>query len=279
MGWLICFASIFANAQEFKEHINKEFTLQSAAGSNVFALYNINGPIKVEGYSGDKVIIDVDKTISANTESALQTGKQEFKVAFDQNKDSIIVYIAEPYDSRPHNHRRGEWHEKEIDYNYKLNFVVKVPTGMNICVSTINEGTVSVKDISGTLDVHNINGAIDIKNAKGTTHASTINGDLTVNYLNVPPDESSYYTLNGTLTATYPAEFSGDLEFKSMNGEFFTDFKDVDIMPARVVKNQKKDGETTLYKLDKNTSVRIGTGGKLFKFETLNGNIYIKKQL
>jgi hypothetical protein len=49
-------------------------------------------------------------------------------------------------------------------------------------------------------------------------------------------------------------------------------------MPGKVVKTQSKGSNGTVYKLSKNSDVRIGAGGKTFKFETLNGNIYIKKQ-
>jgi hypothetical protein len=49
-------------------------------------------------------------------------------------------------------------------------------------------------------------------------------------------------------------------------------------MPSKVITTQSKNNKGTTYKLSKNSDVRIGSGGKLFKFETLNGDIYIKKQ-
>jgi hypothetical protein len=63
-----------------------------------------------------------------------------------------------------------------------------------------------------------------------------------------------------------------------MNGEFYTDFQNVQVMPSRVTKSENKSGSGTTYKLSKNSDIRFGTGGKTFKFETLNGNVYIKKQ-
>jgi hypothetical protein len=80
------------------------------------------------------------------------------------------------------------------------------------------------------------------------------------------------------LEVTYPGNLAADLEFKSMNGQFYTDFPDAEVLPTKVSKTESKNGSGTTYKLSKNNSVRIGAGGKLFKFETLNGNIYIKKQ-
>jgi hypothetical protein len=277
-GTIFSCAQLTASAQEFKEHISKTFPLQKPAASSVLLIYNISGSIKVEGYSGDQVVMEIDKTISADNQQDLETGKKEFMLGFDQKQDSITAYIAEPYDSRPHRHWHSGDDDRRIEYEYKLEFVVKVPFNMNLHVSTVNDGDVTVKGVGGTLGVYNVNGAIDISDAKGQTTAHTVNGGVTVSYRETPPEASSYYTVNGELRITYPAGMSADLQFKSLNGEFYTDFPNAEILPAKVVKSQEKRGGGTVYKLNKNMEVRIGSGGKLFKFETLNGNIYIKKQ-
>jgi len=271
---LLCLAG--AEAQEYKEHIQKEFPVTAAAAGHV-VIYNLNGPIKVEGYGGDKVEIGIDKVITADDSDRLNKGKAEFKLGFDQHADSITVYIAEPFDTRPH--KWVGWDgDRNIEYDFQLSFTVRVPYAMNVKVSTVNRGDIVVQDVSGALDVNNVNGPITIKNAKGETRAHTINGDLTVNYLDMPPMGSDYYTLNGTLTVTYPASMSGICQFKSMNGSFYTDFPDFEILPAQVTKNEQQTGKGVMYKLNVAKRIKIGNGGKLFKFETMNGDIYIKKQ-
>src|ERR1700759_4007264 len=100
----LCCACLNAKAQEFKEHVSKEFTLSKDAGSMVVSVYNVDGPVRVEGYSGNKVVMEIDKTISAETTAGLETGKKEFRLEFEQNADSITAYIAEPFDSRPKHH-------------------------------------------------------------------------------------------------------------------------------------------------------------------------------
>lgn len=276
-GLVLCCAQ--TKAQEFKEHISKQFTPQHAANATTMVIYNLQGSIKVEGYDGDKVLMEIDKTITAKNNDVLEQGKKEVELGFDQKADTIIAYTAEPYDTRPHEWRNDDWNNRRrIEYQVTLEYVVKVPYSMNIHVSTVNKGEVVVSDVAGVLSVHNVNGAITIKNAKNTTTARTINGNLTVNYLTIPPDNSSYYTLNGTLSVTYPAGLSADLSFKSMNGGFYTDFDNVQVMPARVTKTVQKTEDGTIYKINKDSDIRIGNGGKTFKFETLNGNVYIKKQ-
>ncbi|MVM33044.1 hypothetical protein GO755_23590 [Spirosoma sp. HMF4905] len=279
-GLVLSCAQTPATAQEFKEHVSKEFTVSKAA-TGALAIYNVNGFIKVEGYSGDKVVIEVDKSITAKNNEDLEIGKKEFQLQFGQQGDSIVAYIAEPFDSRPRRSRnRNNWNnnDRDVDYDFTLNFTVKVPNQMNLVVSTVNRGNVTVKDVNGTLRARNVNGAITLTNIKGTTDAHTINGNLDVDYVANPPENSSYYTLNGNINVSYPANLSADLQFKTFQGKFFTDFPNTEVLPVQAIKTTEHNGEGTVYKLNKNIAIRIGNGGKTFKFETFNGSIYIKKQ-
>jgi hypothetical protein len=276
-GMLLSCAPTKAQQPEFKERINREFTLTGSAGASTLVIYNINGFIHVEGTSGSKVSMEVDKRLTAKTPQALEVGKQEFKLALEQVGDTIFAYIAEPFDTRPSRERRN-WDRKELGYDFTLDFTVKVPRKMNLNVSTINRGDVVVKDVAGALRVRNINGAIGLTNASGLTDAHTINGNLEATYTGAPADASTYYTLNGDIKVSYPANLSADLQFKSFQGEFYTDFPEAEVLPTKVVKNQEQRGDKTVYKLNRNTSVRIGTGGRNLRFETFNGNVYIKKQ-
>ena len=264
-------------AQNFKEQISKEFALKGEAANAVLLIYNINGFIRVEGYNGDKVILEIDKTISADDNAALEKGKQEFKLGFDQHEDSITAYIAEPFDSRPHYH----WYNndtRKIEYDFNVDFTVKVPNSMNLRVSTVNEGEITISNVWGSLSVNNVNAGITITDAKGTTLANTVNGPISINYLSNPPEQSSYYTINGDIRVTYKTDLSADLQFNSMHGEFYTDFTNTEVLPATVTRTEKKNDGKMVYKINKINRVRFGKGGKLFKFETLNGDVYIKKQ-
>ncbi|GAB2777617.1 hypothetical protein GCM10027275_20960 [Rhabdobacter roseus] len=266
-----------AQNQKFSERVRQEFTLVGTAGASTLVIYNINGFIRVEGTSGSTVSLEAHKQLTAKDQLGLDKGKQEFKLGFEQRGDTIFAYLAEPYDSRPSRERR-DWGRDKLEYDFTVDFTVKVPRAMNLNVSTINRGDVTVKDVSGSLRVRNINGAIGLTNASGLTDAHTINGNLEATYASTPADASAYYTLNGDIKVSYPASLSADLQFKSFQGEFYTDFPQAETLPAQVVKNKEKRGDKTVYKLNKTTAVRIGNGGKTLRFETFNGNVYIKKQ-
>lgn len=277
-GLALSCAQSVAQSPEHTERISKEFALPNAAAASVLVIHNINGFIKVEGTTGDKVSLDVNKRITAKTTEVLEEGKKDFKLQFEQRGDTIIAYIAEPFDSRPNQNKWRGHNDKRIGYDFTLDFTVKVPRAMNLRVSTVNRGDVSVTDVAGNLKVNNVNGAIALTNVRGAADVHTINGNVDINYVGSPPDKSSYYTLNGNIRVSYPANLSADLQFKTFQGEFYTDFPEMEILPAQVTKNQEQKDGKTVYKLNKITAIRIGKGGKNLRFETFNGNVYIKKQ-
>lgn len=276
-GAMLCCALSPAQELEHKEHIRKEFAVNGQASANVLAIYNINGAIRLEGYDGDKVVLEVDKKITAKTQDVLDRGKQEFQLEITQHADSVIAYIANPFDSRPNRGQRNR-EDNPIRYHFELDFTVKVPRSLNLHVSTVNGGDISVRDVAGSLGVHNVNGAIRVVNAKGPSVMRTINGNVEVNYLTVPPGECDFKTLNGDIKVSYPAALAVDCWFKTFNGDFFTDFPTVAHLPAKVVKNAENRDNKTVYKLSTETLIRIGDGGPTYRFETFNGNIYLKKQ-
>lgn len=255
----------------FSENIAKKFTVNP---NSTLALYNLLGDVTVEGYEGNNIQIEIKKTIYAETQALVEEGKRDFKLNFEDKADSLIVFISEPFNTLPNirhvNHRR-------IDYNVKLDFIVRIPQGMNLRASTVNEGEMIVKNVSGKLHVNNVNGGIAIQNAQSATRAHTVNGNVEVTYLKNPAEPSSYHTINGDINVKYQGNLSADLTFKSMNGEYFTDFDNYQLMPSELEENKNKSGESTKYRVSSRSPIRIGSGGLKLKFETLNGDIYIKK--
>lgn len=265
-----------SNAQSSREHIRKEIALPSAPNNTVIEVYNLLGSVKVEGYSGDKVLLEIDKTISAKNKSDIELGEKEFELGVDTRQDTIVIYTKAPYDTRP-SRLNNSGKNNRIPYNIKLDYVIKVPQNVHLRLSTINDGKIEVSNVSGKLKVNNINGSINVNNAKNQTDLHTINGDIDVSYAVAPAASSSCHTLNGTINATYPEDLSADIKLKSMNGSFYTDFPNAEVAPQTVVKKNSSDSGTT-YKLNKDTHLKIGKGENKMNFETLNGSIYIKKK-
>ena len=159
-----------AQSQQAKEQITKEFTIAGTADKQVLALYNVFGSVAVRGYAGNKVLLEVTKTITAPDGKLLETGRKEVQLGFIQRHDSLIVYTAAPYDSRPHNeqwYRHNSQNQPEPRYRYTLDYTLTVPSQLNLHVSTVNGGKVTIEDVAGVLHAFNVNGAIAIRNAQG----------------------------------------------------------------------------------------------------------------
>lgn len=276
-----------AQDREATDKFNKEFALTGDVNRATLALYNINGSVTVQGYSGKSVVVEVTRHLKAPSAELLERGKKEAQPGFEQRGDSVLVYVAGPQDSRPQRRQNNGYNGRFSDnwtndrerpgYSYEFDFVVKVPASMEVRASTVNGGELKVQDVTGPLQARNVNGSVSITNAKDLLVAHTVNGKVNVSYAAAPTRPATYHTINGDITVSYPPNVSGDLYFKSMHGEMFTDFPKADVLPARVTTNQQREGQGTRYKLSKETAVRLGKGGMDFRFETINGNVTIKQ--
>lgn len=274
---LLAFFRQLAVAQEDKENIVKEFTFPNAGNNNVLYIENINGGVTVEGYSGNKVLVEVEKILKARNEEDLEKARKEVKLGIEQSGDSIKLYIDNPYvyrrkDGRIRYDFDNDWNQ---DYNYIFNYKVKVPHQTTLAVFTVNKGNITVANTIGRVHASNVNGSITLQQITGKTRANTINGDIKATYTAIPPENSDYKTLNGDIEISYPQNLSADLRFKTTNGEAYTDFAIAENLPVTLQKGNTHKGTT--YKLEGNSGIRIGKGGLQHSFEVFNGDITIKR--
>jgi DUF4097 and DUF4098 domain-containing protein YvlB len=276
---LLAFFRQLAVAQEDKENIVKEFSFPNSGPSNVLYIENINGSVAVEGYNGNKVIVEVEKTLKARNQEDLDKAKREVKLGVEQSGDSITLFIDNPYVYRRRNGRihydfDNDWNQ---DYTYVFNYKVKVPQQTTLAVFTVNKGNISVVNTQGRVQASNVNGSITLQQITGETKAHTVNGDIKATYITTPPRSSNYKTLNGNIEISYPENLSADLKFKTTNGEAYTDFAVAENLPVKMQKTDNTKSKGTTYKLEGNSGVRIGKGGPEHSFEVFNGDITVKK--
>jgi DUF4097 and DUF4098 domain-containing protein YvlB len=201
--------------------------------------------------------------------------------------DTLIVYVGGGcnhfgYRNNSRKHHSGwsyNWNCNDGDcnppYDYTFNFTVKVPNGINLEVSTVNDGNVSVENVKGRVKAENVNGAIKLSALAGQTYASTVNGDVDVDYTRNPNQDSRYYSLNGDINALFIKGLAANLTFKSFNGDLYTNVQQLEGLPAIIEKHQGSDG--TSLKIGGNR-YKIGSGGALLDFETFNGDVIVKEK-
>ena len=73
---------------------------------------------------------------------------------------------------------------------------------------------------------------------------------------------------------TFPANLSAELAFHTLQGDVFTDFDVVSLSaPPEVRSNRGRYVMNT----NRNSAFRVGAGGERHTFNTLNGDILVRK--
>lgn len=286
----LLFACTTAFAQQFKEKITKELVFEKKSDKNALMIANINGSITVEGYSGDKILVEVSKEIMAKTSERLEKGKQEIQLGIIDLADTLILYVKGTCSQFGLNNQRYHRNKREghgwnynwsgwgkdckEEFRYQMDFVVKVPYDINLSVSTINDGDISVSQVKGSVYADNINGGIKLTKISGATSVSSINGNLDLDYEQNPSAPCRYYALNGDINILFKKGLGASVSFESFNGEFFTNVEAIEAMPVQLEKKPRKDGVE--YKLGGNR-YKVGNGGVALDFETFNGDVFLKE--
>jgi hypothetical protein len=280
-------------AQSFSEKINKEFQFEKKTAASTLMILNINGFVRVESYAGDKVVVEVNKQIYAKTPERLEHGKSEIQLGVIDRADTIILYVEGICDNfgkvrgkNYRNNRYGGWGyswrnncqgcDNDRLYDWDMDFTIKVPAGINVLASTVNNGDVEVKNASAYSLAENVNGSIRMENISGSgTYASTINGDVDVDYSKNPNGECRYYSLNGDVNVLFQKGLAANVGFESFNGDLYTNFSNLESLPSVMERTDK--GKGVNFKLGA-SRFKIGSGGVFLDFETFNGNAYIKEK-
>ena len=283
------------NAQTFTDKITKELSFEKKGVENAVLVANINGDVKVTGYEGDKVIVEVTRTITAKTNERLEQGKKELQLGFIDRADTLLFYVEgachefgrDTRSKKNHNNWGShggwgyEWNNNgrgrncNPPYDYTLDFIIKVPASVNLILSTINNGDVVVENAKGALKVENVNGSIKLSKISREATATTVNGDVDIEYVTNPVKDCRFYSLNGDINAWFQKGLAANMSFESFNGDFFTNVDRLESLPVMVEKEQRANG--TKYKV-KGNRFKIGNGGVFLDFETFNGDVYLKEK-
>jgi DUF4097 and DUF4098 domain-containing protein YvlB len=281
--------STMVMAQAHHEKITKEFVFEKRSSANAIIVENINGDVKVVGYDGDKILLELDKSITAKTEARLETGKKELKLGVIDRADTVILYVEDGCNSFGKRNRNKDDDDQteqwgynwncnnhcHLSYDYKTSFLLKVPRGVNVVASTVNDGNIVIENVGGEVKADNVNGSISLTNISKSAEVSTINGDVDVDYSVNPLQECRFYTLNGDINAIFQKGLAANLSFESFNGDFYTNVNEIKPLPAQIQKAETGNG--IKYKVSGNR-YQVGQGGVSLDFETFNGNVYLKEK-
>jgi hypothetical protein len=260
----------FDMPEKEQETIRKSFTFSPGAAHKSLEIDNVFGSIEVVGGTSDQVQLVVNKTIRAQSKARLEEARKKVTLDITQEGDALRLYVNGPFrcESEHGVHFRGD-----LGYVVKMDFVLQIPRNIEIHLQTINAGHIRVRNVTGNFVVRNVNGEIEMQDIAGSGKASTVNGPVKVSFRENPAANSEFSTINGNVELRFQRNLSADFRFKTFNGGIYSDFP-VNSLPVKAVQEERRAAKV-IFRADRFTGGRIGSGGPEIKLENLNGDIRI----
>ena len=254
---------------EERETIQKSFSMAGVRHRSL-EIDNVWGSIEVVGTDSDQARLTVSKSIRAESKDKLEQARKEVTLDSSEQEGLLRFYVNGPFRC---NCDDGCGHREFDGYIVKMDFQLQVPHDLDIKLKTVNEGRVLVRDTNGKFLVRNVNGDVEMDNISGSGTARAVNGPVKVSFRQNPREASDFQTVNGAVELRFVRDLSADFRFKTFNGSIYSDFP-VAALPVRAIQEEHR-GAKVVYRADRYTGVRIGSGGPEIKVENLNGDIRI----
>ncbi len=242
----------------------------------------VTGSIKVVGYDGKDVMVEAiamdDKKRRNNNENHNSNQNSNEKGnGIGAGMRKINTEAGFEITAKESNNQVNVSVDK---VNMQIDLSIKVPRKFALKISAVNEGDVTVENVSGNIETRNVNGNIYLKNVSGAVSANTTNGDVIVNLLEVNPNTPmAFTTFNENVDVTFPANIKANIKVKSDQGDVYSDFDiDIDKNPKKIDVTASKEKGMYKIKKDEWTYGKINGGGAEILMKTFNGNVYIRKK-
>ena len=272
--------TLLVRGQSQTEMVKKTFTVQNEKDT-WFAVCNIEGNIEVEVHDLNTIEIELEKTVSGK-QPAIDKASKDIKLDFQQGDGFVTAKFSTPNNKLEQKDDPlacgWDWNQdrQHVDYRLRLDYKVKVPKNVSVKISTVNNSDLYINGVKGEIYANNVNGDISLIDVESNTKASTVNGKIEVNYLQMPTDFADFKTVNGEIEVFTPQSSGATFSFDTQWGEVYSDLDFTEKLSPTMVSNEGKRGGTK-YRMQNTNSYQVGTGGPKFSFKTLNGNIMLRK--
>ena len=222
----------------------------------------MNGDIHVTGTT----VKDVNIKISSDQKKVEESSKNGLKripnssFGLTAQEDNNTVSVSTDFSNK----------------NVKLE--IQVPVNFNLRLKAIDNGDISVQNVTGEIEVNHVNGGISLVDVSGSAVVNTTNGDIKANLSKVTENAPmSFTTFNGNVDVTLPASVKASVKMKSDMGELFTDF-DMDMKKSTPKQENKIEDGVYRVSIDKWITGDINGGGPEMTFKNFQGDIIIRKK-
>ena len=161
-----------------------------------------------------------------------------------------------------------------------VNFTVRLPAGVRIEASGVSadvhvtgatagvsansvSGDVVLADVAGDINLNSVSGDVQVRGATtGSIKANSVSGDveIVVDQLSGTGD-LEFSTVSGDVEITLPASLDATVRMTTLSGDLTSDF------PLTTQGERQR----------RNVEARIGAGGRLLRFNSVSGNVTLRR--
>ena len=236
----------------------------------VVTVKNIIGPIHVIGHDANRVEMRAKETVRGDLQADIERARAEMQLRTESEPGRVAIRVRHIGDDDNDGRRNWGWDNYSIEYDIE----VRVPRGATLDIATVNDGDVTVEDVNGEFELRNVNGGVQLVRAGGSGTINTVNGNVKAVFARAPSEPTSFHTVNGELDVTFPKNLSAELAFHTMQGDVYTDF---DVESLSAPPEIRRDRGRYMLNTNRNSAFRVGAGGERHSFNTLNGDIFVRK--
>jgi hypothetical protein len=171
-----------------------------------FAIANVNGNVRVEGWEREEVLIRAAKSAVAGSRLDLE----RVQIIVEHEPGAVRVRTEYPDDD---------------GVEVRVSFTVRVPYRVLLeAVETVN-GSVTVRGVEGQGKLRSVNGNVEVFDSAGSFAARTTNGNIRMELQEFAAAAAamSLETVNGSVILALPAETHAVLDVSSKNGDFHSE--------------------------------------------------------
>ena len=220
-------------------------------------LRNLNGPVRVERGSGREVEVTADRTTRRGNPQAVR-----FEARRADDGQGMVVcavwYDGSCGEDGYRSGRNSDWNRRD---EVSVAFVVRVPQGVRLDVSTVNGG-LEIRGASSEVVARTTNGPVRAESSGGPVSARTTNGPIHARMTRVgDARDLDFATTNGSVVVEMPDDLGAEVTMSTTNGSVSTEF------PATV------QGRINPRRM----TIRLGDGSRRVRLQTTNGNVELRR--
>ncbi|MFN2459819.1 MAG: hypothetical protein ABR591_03885 [Candidatus Velthaea sp.] len=171
--------------------------------------------LDIHDLNGDVSVVQGDRLEVRATKTARRGNADDVKIVTRRVPSGILVCVQYPGDDANCD-RSGSHHTSGDDNDTRVDFSVRVPSGVNVTVASVN-GTVDVHS-DALVSARTVNGRLNV-DAADVTRATSVNGSIDVHIRNVASAAPlRISTVNGSVTCTVPQSVGLNVHASVLNG-------------------------------------------------------------